>query len=223
MQPKHRHFTLIELLVVIAIIAILAAMLLPALSQAREKARSISCASNEKQITLAALMYADEYKEYLPSFGMRGTTGGHTNYWFVLLGSYVGGTIWDDNKVWRCPSLANESASYPDYGWNYSGWNNTASDWALGYYDSTSSARGGAVTLGSIADPSNMFMMGDRRSVVFPGAFLGYPAHSSATHLVPSLHSDGLNIGYIDGHVAFMKWLQAVSPSMKPSWTKADD
>ena len=63
-----RLFTLIELLVVIAIIAILAAMLLPALSAARERARSASCVTRLKTIGLATLMYADSNQGYLPMF-----------------------------------------------------------------------------------------------------------------------------------------------------------
>ena len=57
---------MIELLIVIAIIAILAAMLLPALGKAREKARSIACVGKLKQIGMAAQMYYNDYNEYIP-------------------------------------------------------------------------------------------------------------------------------------------------------------
>ena len=69
-RPSRLGFTLIELLVVIAIIAILAGMLLPGLARARQKATGVACLNNEKQLSLAALLYAADFQDYFPPNGL---------------------------------------------------------------------------------------------------------------------------------------------------------
>ena len=99
LMKRRALFTLIELLVVIAIIAILAAMLLPALSKARDKARATSCINKCKQIGIAVAMYCDEYEDYLPTAdGWGGSAfAGQRAMWCCKLVHYLGGS-YDDTS-----------------------------------------------------------------------------------------------------------------------------
>ncbi len=105
-----RGFTLIELLVVIAIIAILAAILFPVFAKAREKARQSACLSNVKQITLAMLMYAQDYDEIVPrcSQWVPGWPG-YVYKWPQLIYPYTSNV-----QIMSCPSSG--TANYVNLG-----------------------------------------------------------------------------------------------------------
>ena len=90
-----KAFTLIELLVVIAIIAILASMLLPALSKARAAAQSIKCVNNQKQIGLYLTMYTTNWNDFFPQIFPNGESNGSRYNWHV--------TLWQDIILKRRP------------------------------------------------------------------------------------------------------------------------
>lgn len=97
---NRKAFTLIELLVVIAIIAILAAMLLPALSRAREQARQASCMNNLRGITQTSIMYMDEFDGYI----LCAAGGSDWSAWNELLSVHTN-YLDPESQVFYCPSL----------------------------------------------------------------------------------------------------------------------
>ncbi|WP_309723080.1 DUF1559 domain-containing protein [Armatimonas sp.] len=95
---QRKAFTLIELLVVIAIIAILAAILFPVFAQARDKARSIACLSNTKQLALGVIQYSQDYDELLPVAGYNAQCRGR---WQWQIYPYV-----KNQQVFTCPNIS---------------------------------------------------------------------------------------------------------------------
>jgi prepilin-type N-terminal cleavage/methylation domain-containing protein len=105
--PQNSAFTLIELLVVIAMIAILAALLFPALTRGKEAARRTYCSSNLRQIGLGALMYSNEHEDQFPGqsgdgLPVRAAGGDGGNYYDLLMpDSFDGRVKWHHDSRWN--------------------------------------------------------------------------------------------------------------------------
>lgn len=112
-----KFFTLIELLIVIAIIAILASMLLPALKNAREKAKQINCLGNMKQIASTTYLYTADYNDYIPNGEV---ISGASNYyadWGVLYSYYIYPDKLRSWSIYRCLTSGPQMSVLPPEEW----------------------------------------------------------------------------------------------------------
>ncbi len=230
-MSRKSGFTLIELLVVIAIIAILAAILFPVFARAREKARQASCQSNEKQLGLAFLMYAQDYDETFPRDCWQNVPP-ISNASYPTLHNPAGASVeahWDwphhvypyvkNTQIFDCPTSRDP---YP----NGSGAQNYDGNYMWNHNGASCSGRRGRMS--QIEYPAEIVLLMDAGDAYFiPGAdnmtnmLACMDENFNPPHVErSSKHNDQANVCFIDGHVKSQSrgWLLDVNrpPSNLP-------
>jgi prepilin-type N-terminal cleavage/methylation domain len=231
-----RAFTLIELLVVIAIIAILSAILLPALSLAKGRAQAILCLNNTKQLTLGWQMYADDFEGRLPyNLGMAGSSFRTPLNWVnnvmswgldsdntntaTLTGAGLGPFVSQATAIYRCPSDHVVSAAQSAAGWDgrirsYSmnAMVGNAGDFSTNGFNINNPDYVQFFKITQIPQPTEIFVFLDEHpDSINDGYFLERDYYPEWHDLPASYHNGSAAFSFADGHSSLHRWTQSAT------------